>query len=197
VKLKTKRVEEIIVPPLPEYSYVCNGEIVSTECKGSTIFRDPDFITIQPQDVLYSFSLSSIVSLKARGRKFRRWSHYLNSYHIQLEGADTSFLLSSNGFITIYVDGLDFCGISGDVVYKEYKVITTKKDYDQKLEEMLRVKPHLAITELRELWISITGYKVIYIDSTIRKELERVVGVTRIECNRIEERGCTTICEKR
>ncbi|BCU68959.1 hypothetical protein [Stygiolobus caldivivus] len=196
MKLKTKRVEEIIVPPLPEYSYICNGEIVTTECKGSMIFRDPDFITIQSQDVLSSFSISSIISMKTRGRKRERWNHYLIKYPLHLERDDTSFILSSNGFLTVYVDGIDICGISGDVVYKEYRVIASKKDFEDKLNEALKLRPNLVITEARELWSFVTAFRVLYIEQNLRKELEKILGVTRIECNEITSVDGTVICKR-
>ena len=196
MKLKTRRVEEIVIPPLPEYSYVCNGEIVSTTCKGTMIFRDPDFITLQPQDALTSFSINSLLSLKTRGRKYKRWSHYVSRYSISLDGKDFEFLLSLNGLLTIYVDGLDVCGVSGDVVYKEYRVVTTKKDFDEKLGKVIELKPHLVIVEERDLWIAINGYKVLYIEDELRKELSKLVGVSRLECKEVVEVGTTLVCKK-
>ena len=193
IKLIARKVEEIIVPPLPEYSYVCDGEIREAQCKGSMIFRDPDFILITPLDALQSFSLNSIISYKLRGRKLKRWEGYLKKYNIELEGTDTRVLLKNNALLTIYVDGLTVCEVDGEVVIKEYRIVGTDKNVDEGLNALKELKPDLITVSQRDIWYLLTAYKVVYITPELKRELSKFVGVKRIECDRIEYEE-TTIC---
>ena len=192
-KLITRKIEEIVVPPLPEYSYICEGELKQTQCKGSMIFRDPDFILITSLDVLQSFSLHSIIDNKLRGRKLNRWETYLKKYNIELEGQDTRILLENNGLLTIYVDGLTVCEVDGEVVMKEYRIVGSGKNVEEELNSLKELKPNLITVSQRDFWYMLTAYRVTYITPDLRKALNKFVGISRIDCDKIEYEG-TTIC---
>ena len=193
VKLITRKIEEIVVPPLPEYSYICEGELRQTQCKGSMIFRDPDFILITPQDILQSFSLHSVIDNKLRGRKLDRWETYLKKYNIELEGQDTRVLLENNALLTIYVDGLTVCEVNGEVVTKEYRIVGSSKNVEEELNSLKELKPSLIIVSQRDFWYMLTAYRVTYITPDLKKELSKLVGISKIDCDKIEHEG-TTIC---
>ncbi|BFH73708.1 hypothetical protein SJAV_16520 [Sulfurisphaera javensis] len=193
VKLKTRNVEELLVPPLPEYSYICNGEIRQTECKGSLIFRDPDYILITPQDVLQSFSFQSIINKKLRGRKLERWKNYIVKYNLEIENKDMRVLLENSALLTVYVDGISVCEINGEVVMKEYRVVGSTKNFDEELKSLKNLNPSLILINQRDPWYMLTAYRVLYITPELRKELSQLVGLSRIECDKIEYNE-TTIC---
>jgi len=193
VKLIARKVEEVIVPPLPEYSYICEGEIREAQCKGGMIFRDPDFILITPLDALQSFSLYSIINYKLRGRKLKRWENYLRKYNIELEGIDTRVLLKNNALLTIYVDGLTVCEVDGEVVIKEYRIAGTDKNVDEGLNALKELNPDLITVSQRDIWYLLTAYKVAHITPELKKALSKLVGVKRIECDKIVYDE-TTIC---
>lgn len=193
VKLIAKRVEEILVPPLPEYSYICGGEIKQSQCKGSIIFRDPDFILITSQEILESFSIRAIINNKLKGRKLQRWVGYIKKYDIELEGQDTRVLLEDNALLTIYVDGISVCDIDGEIVTKEYRIVGSDKNLDGNLKSLKGLKPDLILVTKRDFWTMLTAYKVIYITPDLRKALSKLVGLSRMECNSIEYDN-TTIC---
>lgn len=193
VKLKPTKPEEVIIPPLPEYSYVCDGEIRQIECKGAMIFRDPDYILINPQDILQSFSFRAILDKKLRGRKLERWENYVSKYNIELEDVDTRVILENNALLTVYVDGLSVCDVNGETVIKEYRVIGTNKNYEDMLASLKNLNPHLIIVNQRDLWYVITAYRVLYITPELKKALTQLIGLTRLECNKIENNK-TLIC---
>lgn len=194
MRLITKRVEELLVPPLPEYSYICDGEIKQSECKGSMIFRDPDYMLITPQDILESFSFYSILNRKLRGRKLKRWENYVSKYQIGIENLDTRIVLRENALLTIYVDGVTVCEVDGETVIKEYRVVGTNKNFEEELGSLKSIKPTLLIVNQRDPWFMLTAYRVLYITPELRKELSRLVGTSRIECDKIENEDNITIC---
>lgn len=189
-KFVVKDVEEILIPPLPETSYICNNEIVQYECKGDIIYRDADYITITPQDVLSSFSLSYILEKKTKGRKLQRWKNYVNKYNIQLDNDDTWLLLRNNAILTLYVDGISVNDIDGEVVMKEYRIVGTGKNFDEEIKEVENVKPNLVVVSQKDIWYLITAYKIAYITPELRKALSKYVGVSRIECKEIKDNIC-------
>ena len=195
MKIRAKRVEELILPPLPEYTYICNGEMNRTVCSGNMIFRDPDYITIFPSDVLTAFSLSSIISLKLRGRKYERWKGYIKKYGLELQSEDTRFLLSTDSFLTIYVDGLDIDGTSGEVVIKEYKLISTEKIQEERVNVTMNLKPHLLVIDKSGFWKSIYAYKIVFMDEKLRNPLKQFIGVkTLLDCKETRTYVTTLIC---
>ena len=195
MKIRAKRVEELILPPLPEYTYICNSEMSQMRCKGSMIFRDPDYITIFPSDILTAFSLSGIISSKLRGRKYERWKGYIKKYGLELQSEDTRFLLSADSFLTIYVDGLDIDGTSGEAVIKEYKLISTDRIQEERVNETLKLKPHLVIVDKSGLWNSIYAYRVILIEERLRNALKQFIGVkTMLDCKETYSHEATLIC---
>ncbi|MEM4001019.1 MAG: hypothetical protein QXW86_09775, partial [Saccharolobus sp.] len=68
MRLKITSIEDLFIPPLQEYSYLCNGIITDMKCKGMEIYRDSDFIAFTVNDILSSMSLQGLIKMKTRGR---------------------------------------------------------------------------------------------------------------------------------
>lgn len=122
-----------------------------------------------------------------------RWETYLKKYNIELEGQDTRVLLENNALLTIYVDGLTVCEVDGEVVTKEYRIVGSSKNVEEELNSLKELKPNLIIVSQRDFWYMLTAYRVTYITPDLKKELSKFVGISKIDCNKIEHEG-TTIC---
>jgi hypothetical protein len=194
VELRVEKPEEVLVPPLPEFSYVCDNEITEAKCKGVCIFRDPDFLSFTSSEVVSTMSLQGIVRSKTRGRKLERWSNYLEKYKVALDGQEFSLSLKLNLVITVYVDGYEVNGVSGDAVVKEYRLVSTKKREDS-LVDLLSLKPTLVtLRRHSDYWDLITAYKVTYVDKGVLKELQKLLGVKRMECQTLEVLQGVKVC---
>ncbi len=194
MELKVEKPEEVLVPPLPEFSYVCGNELTETKCNGVCIFRDPDFLTFTSSEAVSTMSLQGIVRYKTRGRKQERWSNYLEKYKIALDGQEFSLSLKLNLVITIYVDGYEVNGVSGDAVVKEYRLVSTKRR-EESLGELLSLKPTLVTLKRHsDYWNLITAYKVSYVDKGLLKELQKLTGIKRAECNPLEVVQGVKVC---
>jgi len=55
------------------------------------------------------------------------------------------------------------------------------------------LKPDLITVSQRDIWYLLTAYKVIHITPELKKALSKLVGVKRIECDKIEYEE-TIIC---
>ncbi|QKQ99188.1 hypothetical protein GWK48_01165 [Metallosphaera tengchongensis] len=195
--LKIESPEDVVFPPLPELSYVCSGKISESKCSGQTIFRDQDFITATPSDLISSMSISGLVRSRLRGRKRERWLNYITKYNIEIEPREFSAVLKTGSLVTIYSDGLDFEEVSGNIVFKEFRVSGMGNTYNV-LDKLLEIDPRLVIVEIRgNLWYLVSAYKLISMDLHIRKALEKLSNVSRIECDEISSFKGGRVCMKK
>lgn len=195
MKLKINSIEDLFIPPLQEYSYLCNGIITEMKCKGLEIYRDQDFISFTVNDILSSMSLQGLIKMRSRGRKRDRWLRYISKYKIELEPKEFSTILKLGALFTIYVDGYDIDGISGDVAIKELRITGTGTNTDHIKKFLFDINPRLIIIQNKHnIWYMITAYKVSYIDPQFKKVESLTLGAYRLECQEIEEEMGTRIC---
>lgn len=195
MKLKITNLEDLFIPLLPEYSYLCNGVITEAKCKGLEIYRDQDFITLTVNDVLSSMSLQGLIRMKSRGRKRERWLKYVSKYKLELESKEFASILKLGTLLTIYVDGYEIDGVEGDVVVKEFRISGTGTNTDHILKSLLEISPRLIISQNKHnIWYMITAYKVPYVDPQLRKVEKMILGADRLECKELIEEENTRIC---
>ncbi len=186
--------EDVIIPPLQELTFICKDIITETKCQGPTIFRDPDILSANPSDIISLMSIHSIVRYKVRGRKLERWENYINKYKINITAEEFSIILKLDALLTLYVDGYDFEGVSGDAVIKEFRLAKTTIN-DELIGELSMIKPNLIVIRNKlNYWNLISVYKVEYIDKSLAKEFSKLKGVKRLECNSIRKIGLTKVC---
>lgn len=193
MELKVEKPEDLFIPPLGELTYLCNGEVTDTRCSSHTIFRDMDFITATPSDIIYAMSLHALIRSKTRGRKRDRWLSYIAKYKISLEPYEFSTIIKSGAFLTIYVDGIDIDEIYGDIVIKNFRVTGTG-NFENSLERLLEINPRLVIINKKDFWFIIDAYKVDYLDVNLRKVAEEFTGYKRMECKEIKTVRNSRIC---
>jgi hypothetical protein len=187
----------MVLPPLQEYTYVCGDILTENKCSGPLIFRDPDYVTINMSDLVSSMSLQGAIRSKLRGRKLNRWLSYLSRYRIEVSPKEFSSILKLGSVITIYVDGIDVEGTSGDLVTKEIRVVGTGYNVDKIVEELTSLSPRLITVQIRQgVWYMVTSYSTTFIDPGLKKMLQSFVNTKRMECKKIEIKGNTRICYK-
>lgn len=186
--------EDVIIPPLQELTFVCKDIISETKCQGPSIFRDPDILSAMPSDVISVMSIRSLVKYKARGRKLERWENYINKYKINISGEEFSLILKLDALLTLYVDGYDFEGVSGDAVIKEFRLAKTTVN-DELINELIKIKPNLIVIRNKlNYWNLISAYKVEYIDKSLAKAFSKLNGIKRLECSNIKNIDLTKVC---
>ncbi|ABP95655.1 MULTISPECIES: hypothetical protein [Metallosphaera] len=197
MELKVEIPEDVLFPPLPELSYVCSGRITDSKCSGPSIFRDQDFITATASDLIASMSISGLIRTRLRGRKRERWLNYMAKYGIEIEPREFTAVLKTGSLVTIYADGLDFEDVAGNTVFKEFRVTGMGNMYNV-IEKLAEIEPRLMIAETRgNLWFLVSAFKIIGMDQGIRKVLEKLVNVTKTECDEITQIKSGRICLKR
>ncbi|WP_338604144.1 hypothetical protein V6M85_05780 [Sulfolobus tengchongensis] len=195
MKLKIINIEDLFIPPLQEYSYLCNGTITDTKCKGLEIYRDADFINFTINDILSSMSLQGLIKMKSRGRKRERWLRYITKYKMELEPKEFSTILRLGALLTIYVDGYEIEGNQGDVVVKEFRVSGTGSNTDHIRRMMFEIAPRLIIIQNKNnIWYMVTAYKVAYIDPQLKKIENLFINSYRLDCQELEEESNIRIC---
>ncbi len=195
MKLKVKTLEDLFIPPLKEFSYLCDGILSEVKCKGIEIYRDEDFISFNINDVLSSLSLQSLVRMKTRGRKRDRWLNYINKYKIELEPKEFSLILKLGALFTVYVDGYEIDGTQGDVVIKEFRVTGTGSNVEHIIKVLKEMTPRLIVHEIKQnIWYMITAYKVPYIDNQLKKLDKLFLNSDRLECKELNEDLEMRIC---
>ncbi|MCH4815924.1 MAG: hypothetical protein QXY87_12120 [Saccharolobus sp.] len=195
MRLKITSIEDLFIPPLQEYSYLCNGIITDMKCKGMEIYRDSDFIAFTVNDILSSMSLQGLIKMKTRGRKRERWLRYISKYKMELEPKEFSTVLRLGALLTIYVDGYEIEGNQGDVVVKEFRVSGTGSNTDHIRKMLLELSPRLIVIQNKNnIWYVVTGYKVAFVDSQLKKIEKSFVNSDRMECSEIQEEYNTRIC---
>lgn len=192
LELKIDLPEDLVIPPLEEFSYICNGEVTKVKCN-NTIYRDEDKIIATPYDIIYSISLENLVRNKTRGRKYNRWSYYVNKYKLTIEPIEFSTIIRTGAIITIFVDGLDINGISGDVVIKEFK-ISGSRDCEKIVDKLQDVNPRLIVVKKESFVFTISAYKVVYIDKNLQNIMKEFIGYKRMECEKLVIKDYTKIC---
>ena len=186
--------EDVIIPPLQELTFICKNIMTETKCQGPSIFRDPDVLSAMPSDIISLMSIHSLVKYKARGRKLERWENYINKYKINISREEFSLILKLDALLTLYVDGYDFNGVSGDAVIKEFRLAKTMVN-DELITELSKIKPKLIVIRNKpNYWNLISAYKVEYIDKNLAKAFSKLNGVRRIECNDIRSIDSTKVC---
>jgi len=194
VELRTEIPEDLLIPPLPELSYICDGRLTESRCSGISIFRDQDFITATASDMVMNMSVAGLVRTKLRGRKRERWNSYLAKYKIEIEPREFTSILKTGSILTIYVDGIDLDEISGNVVVKEFRV-TGVGNSNGVVERLSELEPRLIVVETRgNLWFLVTAYKPVHIDVHLRKAIEKTLHVVRMECDELLRIGNGRIC---
>ncbi|MEM0279131.1 hypothetical protein [Metallosphaera sp.] len=197
MELKVESPEDVIFPPLPELSYVCSGKISDVKCSGPSIYRDQDLVTATAADLISSMSVSTLIRTKLRGRKRDRWLGYLSKYGIEIEPREFTTILKTGSLITIYADGIDFEDVPGNVVFKEFRVTGTGS-MNNVIEKLMEIEPRLIVAESRgNLWYLVSAFKLVAMDPAIRKALEKLVNVTRLECDEISFLKNGKTCFKR
>ncbi|ARM76082.1 hypothetical protein [Acidianus manzaensis] len=193
--LKIEKPEDLFLPPLGEITYLCNGEVTDTKCSSTSIYRDVDYISITPSDVIYSITLSSIIKNKTRGRKRERWLSYLNKYKLILDPIEFSAIIKSGSLLTIYVDGIDIDERYGDIIIKDFR-IAGSGNYENSLNKIMETNPRLITINKKGYWFLIDAYKVDYLDLNLKRIAEDYIGYKRMECKEIrflkESRICYT-----
>jgi len=165
------------------------------KCKGMEIYRDPDFIAFTVNDILSSMSLQGLIKMKTRGRKRERWLRYISKYKLELEPKEFSTVLRLGALLTIYVDGYEIEGNQGDVVVKEFRVSGTGSNTDHIRKMLLELSPRLIVIQNKNnIWYVVTGYKVAFVDSQLKKIEKSFVNSDRMECSEIQEEYNTRIC---
>jgi hypothetical protein len=194
VHLVVESPEDVIIPPLQELTFICKDMMTETKCQGPSIFRDPDVISAMPSDIISSMSINSLIKYKSRGRKLERWEDYINKYKINISGEEFSIILKLDPILTLYVDGYDFEGVSGDAVIKEFRLAKTSVN-DELIIELSKIKPNLIVIRNKlNYWNLISAYKVEYIDKNLIKAFSKLIGIKRIECNSIKNINLTKVC---
>ncbi len=192
MELKIELPEDLIIPPLDEFSYVCDGEITSAKCS-TAIFRDEDKIVATPYDIIYSISLENLIKNKTRGRKYNRWSYYVNKYKLSIEPIEFSTTLKTGAVMTIFVDGIDINGTFGDVVIKEFKV-SGSRNCEGIINKLIDINPRLIIVKKENFVFTVSAYKVVYIDKNLQNIMREFLGYKRMECEKIVIKDNTRIC---
>ncbi len=193
--LRVDEPEDVLIPPLQEYTYICGDMISENKCSGSLIFRDADYITVSMNDLVSSMSLQGAIRSKLRGRKLDRWLSYLSKYKIEVSPKEFSSVLKLGSVITLYVDGMDVDGVSGDSVIKEIRVVGTGYNFEKIVDGLSELSPRLITVQIRQnVWYMITSYTCLYIDQALRKKLQSFVNLRRLCCKKIEKREGMRIC---
>ncbi|BBG25466.1 hypothetical protein [Sulfuracidifex tepidarius] len=193
--LRVGEPEDMLIPPLQEYTYICGDMITENKCSGSMIFRDADYITVNMNDLVSSMSLQGAIRSKLRGRKLDRWLSYLSKYKIEVSPKEFSSVLKLGSVITLYVDGIDVDGVSGDSVIKEIRVVGTGYNFEKIVDGLLELSPRLITVQVRQgVWYMITSYTCLYIDQALKKKLQSFVNLKRLSCKKIEEKEGTRVC---
>lgn len=174
-------------------SYICDKEITDTKCYSHSIYRDTDYITVTPSDVIYSMSLNLLIRNKTRGRKRDRWLSYLYRYRLTLDPSEFSAIIKTGALLTIYVDGIDVDEKSGDVVIKNFR-ITGSGSYENLLNKLLEANPRLVTINKKDYWFLIDAYKIDYLDLNLKKTVEEFIGYKRMECKEIKTIKELRIC---
>ncbi|AWS00164.1 hypothetical protein [Metallosphaera hakonensis] len=197
MELKIEIPEDVLFPPLPELSFICSGKLTDAKCSGPSIFRDQDFIMATASDLISSMSISGLIRSRLRGRKRERWLNYMTKYGIEIEPREFTAVLKTGSLVTIYADGLEFEDVAGNTVFKEFRVTGMGNTYNV-LDKMAEIEPRLIVVETRgNLWYLISAFKIIALDQGIRKALEKLIGVSRLECDEITPIKTGRICVKR
>lgn len=193
MELRIEKPEDLFIPPLGEISYPCNGEITDTKCSSHSIFRDMDYITATPSDIIYSISLHSLIKNKTRGRKRDRWLTYISKYKLSLEPLEFSVIIRSGSLLTIYVDGIDIDEKYGDVIIKNFRVAGSG-NYESSFNKLLELSPRLVVINKKDYWFTIDAYKIDYLDANLKKAAEEFIGYKRMECKEIRIIKESRIC---
>ncbi|MEM0169668.1 MAG: hypothetical protein QXK75_07760, partial [Metallosphaera sp.] len=138
-----------------------------------------------------------LIRTKLRGRKRDRWLGYLSKYGIEIEPREFTTILKTGSLITIYADGIDFEDVPGNVVFKEFRVTGTGS-MNNVIEKLMEIEPRLIVAESRgNLWYLVSAFKLVAMDPAIRKALEKLINVTRLECDEISFLKNGKTCFKR
>lgn len=117
-------------------------------------------------------------------------------YGIEIEPREFTAVLKTGSLVTIYADGLDFEDVAGNTVFKEFRVTGMGNMYNV-IEKLAEIEPRLMIAETRgNLWFLVSAFKIIGMDQGIRKVLEKLVNVTKTECDEITQIKSGRICLK-
>ncbi|BDC19443.1 hypothetical protein [Acidianus sp. HS-5] len=192
MELKIELPEDLIIPPLDEFSYACNGEITNVKCD-AVIYRDEDKIIATPYDIIYSISLENLTKNKTRGRKYNRWTSYISKYKLSIEPIEFSTILKTGAIITIFADGIDINGTFGDVVIKEFK-ISGIKNCEEIINTLKDINPRLIVIKKESFVFTISAYKVAYIDKNLQSAMKEFLGYKRMECEKLVIKNNTRIC---
>ncbi|AWR97435.1 hypothetical protein DFR86_07645 [Acidianus sulfidivorans JP7] len=192
MELRIEKPEDLFLPPLGEISYLCNGEVTDTKCS-SSVYRDIDFISATPTDIVYSITLAGIIRSKTRGRKRDRWMYYLNKYNLSITPTEFSVIIKSGSLLTIYVDGMDIDDTYGDIVIKNFR-IANNGNYEKSLNELMEINPRLITVNRKGYWYLIDAYRVDYMDQNLKKIAEKYIGYKRMECKDIKYIKESRIC---
>ncbi|NON62368.1 hypothetical protein [Acidianus sp. RZ1] len=193
--LRVELPEDVIIPPLSEFTFVCDKELSNSKCSERFIFRDMDLVSFSYSDVIYNMSLLSIVRSKTFGRKRARWLSYIKKYKISILPEEFSTIIRTNGLVTIYVDGYELDEVNGEAIIKEIKLVNTGRIQENSIEALTSIKPRLiVISNLSNYWTSITAYKVTYIEQKLKGELSSLSSFKRMDCEKIELKQDTRIC---
>ncbi|MCY0849425.1 hypothetical protein [Sulfuracidifex metallicus] len=195
MELRVEESEDLLMPPLKEYTYICGDIVSETKCNGSLLFRDPDYVTLNMSDMIMSMSLQGALRSKLRGRKLDRWLSYVSKYRIEVNQKEFASVLKLSSVITLYVDGIDIDGISGDFAMKEIRVVGTGYNVDRIVDALVELTPRLITVQLRQgVWFMVTGYTSMFIDTAVKKKLFQFINISRMVCKKIISKEKTRIC---
>jgi hypothetical protein len=195
MELRVEESEDLLMPPLKEYTYICGDIVSETKCNGSLLFRDPDYVTLNMSDMIMSMSLQGALRSKLRGRKLDRWLSYVSRYRIEVNQKEFASVLKLGSVITLYVDGIDIDGISGDFAMKEIRVVGTGYNVDRIVDALVELTPRLITVQLRQgVWFMVTSYTSMFIDTAVKKKLFQFINIRRMVCKKIISKEKTRIC---
>jgi hypothetical protein len=195
MELRVEESEDLLMPPLKEYTYICGDIVSETKCNGSLLFRDPDYVTLNMSDMIMSMSLQGALRSKLRGRKLDRWLSYVSKYRIEVNQKEFASVLKLGSVITLYVDGIDIDGISGDFAMKEIRVVGTGYNVDRIVDALVELTPRLITVQLRQgVWFMVTSYTSMFIDTAVKKKLFQFINIRRMVCKKIISKEKTRIC---
>ncbi|MUN29404.1 hypothetical protein [Sulfuracidifex metallicus] len=195
MELRVEESEDLLMPPLKEYTYICGDIVSETKCNGSLLFRDPDYVTLNMTDMIMSMSLQGALRSKLRGRKLDRWLSYVSKYRIEVNQKEFASVLKLGSVITLYVDGIDIDGISGDFAMKEIRVVGTGYNVDRIVDALVELTPRLITVQLRQgVWFMVTSYTSMFIDTAVKKKLFQFINIRRMVCKKIISKEKTRIC---